>query len=153
MEATAQRNTAPPEREGVFFAYVAGVCLAAVGASLLLSDETMDFLRTAPSSFWLMAALAVLVDARPLATLGRRQIGPIYPSICFSFAIQLAWGFGPAVLVQASAVIVSSLLLRHRVWRAGFNIGQYVLAFAASTAVLRLSGPAIFAAGGRPGLV
>jgi diguanylate cyclase (GGDEF)-like protein len=153
MEATAQRNTAPPEREAVFFGYVGVVCLAALVTLVALGDGLLGFLRSAPSTFWLMAVLAVLADARPLATLGRRQVGLIYPSICFSFAIQLSWGFAPAVLVQASAVVLSSALLRHRVWRAGFNIGQYVIAFAASTAVLRFAGPAIFAPGGRPGIV
>ncbi len=152
MEATALRNSAPPERAKVFFAYVTAVCTAAVISVAVLSTGLPAFLRSAPSAFWLMGAFAVLADARPVATLGRRQVSPIYPSICFSFAIQLSWGFAPAVLVQASAVVVSSLLLRHTLWRAAFNISQYALAFVASTAVLRLAGPAPFQAGGRPGL-
>ncbi len=151
MEATALRNTAPPGRTGVFFGYLAAVCASALVAAVTLSTGLPDFLRAAPSTFWLMATLAVLADARPLATGGRRSVSPIYPSICFSFAIQLSWGFGPAVLVQASAVVVSSILLRHALWRAAFNISQYVLAFVASAAVLRLAGPVDFTAGGRPG--
>ncbi len=30
MDPTAMRNTAPPEREGLFFGYVTAVCVAAV---------------------------------------------------------------------------------------------------------------------------
>jgi diguanylate cyclase len=150
MEGTELRNTAPPERAGVFFGYVAGVIVAAAGIIAWRFSGLASYLEHAPSTFWAMAALAVLSDARPLAAFGRRPISAIYPSICFSFAIQLDWGFAPAVLAQASAVVISALLLRHAPWRAAFNIGQYTLAFAASGAVLTLAGRATFGNGARP---
>jgi diguanylate cyclase (GGDEF)-like protein len=150
MEGPALRNTAPARRARIFFGYVGAVVAAAAVTLAGYASGLPEFLSGAPSTFWLMAALAVLADGRPLATLGRRRMSPIYPSICFSFAIQLAWGFAPAVLVQATAVAVSSLLLRHALWRAVFNISQYTLAFAASAAVLTLAGRATFAPGGQP---
>src|SRR5690242_8592054 len=120
MEGTALRNTAPPERAGIFFGYVTAVILLAAGLIAWQFPGLGGFLRHAPSTFWTMAALAVLADARPLAAFGRRPISAIYPSICFSFAIQLGWGFAPAVLTQSSAVVVSALLMRHALWRAAF---------------------------------
>src|SRR5262245_40269015 len=50
-----------------------------------------------PPAYWLMAALAVVVDARPYVLADRRARSVILPSICFTFAIALAWGFAPAV--------------------------------------------------------
>jgi diguanylate cyclase (GGDEF)-like protein len=65
----------------------------------------------------------------------------VFPSICFTFAILLAWGLGAAVAVQAAAVAVSSWRMGHRPWRAVFNLGQYTLALAAARAVTMLAGP------------
>ena len=44
-----------------------------------------------------MAVLAVICDARPFVPPGRRQTSAVFPSICFTFAILLGWGLGPAV--------------------------------------------------------
>jgi diguanylate cyclase (GGDEF)-like protein len=139
MEPTALRNTAPPEREGVFFGYVAAVCILAIALTAPQLPDLPRFARTAPAAFWLMAVLAVFVDARPFTPPGRRQNSPVFPSICFSFATLLAWGLVPAVVVQTAAVAVSSARMRHRPWRAAFNVGQYTLSFAAAQAVLWLA--------------
>ena len=141
MEPTTLRNAAPPKRRGVFFGYFAAVvalgALAVAGAVSHLPAE----LRAAPPAFWLIAALAVLVDARPFRAPGRRDPAVVYPSICLTFAILLTWGLGPAVLVQAAAVLVVALRQRHAPWRAAFNAGQYALSFAAAAAVLDLAAP------------
>src|SRR5258706_15581096 len=112
MEPTALRNTAPPRREGVFFGYVAAVCVSGAAVFGAQLPALPDFLRTAPLAFWLMAALAVLLDVRPFTPPGRRQISPVFPSICFTFAALLIWGIGPAVLVQTVAVAASSARMR-----------------------------------------
>ena len=54
-----------------------------------------------PLAFWLMAALASFADARPFTPPGRRQTLAVFPSVCLTFAILLAWGLGAAVLVAA----------------------------------------------------
>jgi diguanylate cyclase len=141
MEPTARRNSAPPEHEEIFFGYVALVCLLALAVIGARVPGLLTALRHAPGGYWLMAGLAVLADARPFSPAARRQISPVFPSICLTFAILLTWGFAPAVVVQVVAVSVSSIRLRHRVWRAAFNASQYTLAFAAAATVLRLTGP------------
>jgi diguanylate cyclase (GGDEF)-like protein len=144
MEPTARRNTAPPEREEIFFGYVALVCLLALAFVGTRLPGLADSVRHLSAGFWLMAALAVLADAQPLRPSARRQISPVYPSICFTFAILLTWGLTPAVAVQVVAAVVSAIRARHRVWRAAFNASQYALAFAAGWGILRLGGvPAV----------
>ncbi len=151
MEPTALRNTAPPRREGVFFGYVVGVCVLAVVLVALRSTTPTGLPHPAGTAFWLMAALAVVSDVRPFTPPGPRQISPVFPSICFTFAILLIWGLWPAVAVQTVAVAASSVRMRHRPWRAAFNAGQYAVAFAAADLVLDLAREKPFAPSGSSG--
>ena len=128
MEAAAQRNSVPAERAAPFYTFVwAVITVAALAVAPSRWPGCPQQLPDLPAAFWVMAALAVICDARPFAPPGRRQSSAVFPSICFTFAILLAWGLGPAVLVQAAAVVVSAWRLRHAPWRAVFNIGQYAL--------------------------
>lgn len=98
-------------------------------------------------AFWTMAVLAVVCDARPFVPPGRRQTSAVYPSTCFTFAILLGWGLGPAVVVQALGVVVSGWRMRHAPWRTAFNVGQYACALAAAYGVIQLGPGAIFSGG------
>ncbi len=146
---TALRNTAPPRRERIFFGYVAAVCLAALGVVAPHLGGLPHFLTVAPAGFWVMAGLAVVADIRPFTPMGRRQVSPVYPSICFTFATLLMWGLGPAVLVQTAAVAAWSLPSRHRSWRAAFNAAQYALSFAAAAGIMALADDAPVGLAGR----
>ncbi|GAA5182206.1 cyclic Di-GMP phosphodiesterase RmdB [Rugosimonospora acidiphila] len=151
MEPTALRNTAPPRREGVFFGYVAVVCASGLAVFAPHLTTLPGFLRSASGAFWLMAALAVLLDVWPLRPPGPRQTSPVFPSICFTFATLLIWGIGPAVLVQTVAVAASAARMRYTPWRAAFNAGQYAVAFGAAALVLRLAGATPLVSANRPG--
>jgi diguanylate cyclase (GGDEF)-like protein len=141
MEPSTLRNAAPPERRGLFFGYfTAVVVLGTIVVAASLGGVPRE-IRSGPLAFWLMAALAVLVDARPFSTPGRRDTSPVYPSICFTFAILLFAGIGSAVLVQTAAVLVVAVRMRHAVWRAAFNAGQYALSFVAADTVLEIAPP------------
>ncbi|MDQ7911448.1 EAL domain-containing protein [Phytohabitans sp. ZYX-F-186] len=139
MEAAASRNSVPPERARPFFAFVLAVITVAALLCVVPLARLPGQLPDLPAAFWVMAGLAVLVDARPFTPPGRRQSSAVFPSTCFSFAIMLGWGLAPAVAVQAAAVVVSSWRMRHAWWRAAFNIGQYALALSAAYAVSRLA--------------
>ncbi|HKD97859.1 MAG TPA: EAL domain-containing protein, partial [Micromonosporaceae bacterium] len=152
MYPTALRNMAPPEREGVFFTYVGTVCAVAL---VLLAPELPDLRNVAhvsEATYWLLAALAVIADLRPLQSPGKHA-SVVFPSICFTFAILLMWGFAAAAVVQIAAVVGAAVQLGHRPWRAAFNASQYTIAFAAAGAVLGLATGRPFAAGGEPGWV
>jgi diguanylate cyclase (GGDEF)-like protein len=153
MYPAAMRNTAPPERERLFFGYVTAVCVVALVCAAIAVPELGHNLGRSTYVFWILAGLAVLGDARPVTPGGSRSAAVVFPSICFTFAILLMWGFEAAVLVQTAAVAVSSIRLRHRLWRATFNASQYALAFAAASLVLRLSSGLPFGPGGEPASV
>src|SRR5215211_1784288 len=132
MEPAALRNSVPRERVVPFFGFLTAVVLAAVAVAAVPLAELPQRVTNLPAAFWMMAALAVLSDARPFTPPVRRQSSAILPSLCFTFAILLAWGPGPAIAVQAVAWIVASWRMRHVPWRALFNISQHALALAAA---------------------
>jgi diguanylate cyclase (GGDEF)-like protein len=138
MESDKLRNSVPSTLRLPFFTFVAVVIVAA--AAVATVPVTQLPAADLPVAFWLMAALATVADARPFTPPGRRQTLSVFPSVCLTFAILLAWGLGPAIVVQAVAVAVSSYRMRHAVWRAVFNVGQYTLAFGAAELVLRAAG-------------
>ncbi|MFJ6152859.1 EAL domain-containing protein [Micromonospora profundi] len=147
MEVADPRNSLPPGRVAPFAAFVVGIlavaALTAAGPLATLPGELSEL----PVAFWTMAALAVLCDARPFVPPGRRQSSAVFPSTCFTFAILLGWGLGPAVVVQALGVVVSGWRMRHAAWRTAFNVGQYACALAAAYGIIRLGPGTIFGGG------
>ncbi|MEU1811494.1 putative bifunctional diguanylate cyclase/phosphodiesterase [Micromonospora aurantiaca (nom. illeg.)] len=148
METGDPRNSVPPGRSGPFFGFVGAIGVVALAVSAGPLVALADRWSELPAAFWTMAALAVACDARPFVPPGRRQTSAVFPSTCFTFAILLGWGFGPAVAVQAVAVAVSGWRLGYAPWRTGFNAAQYACALAAAYAVTRL-GPGELFGGGR----
>ncbi|MCG5447004.1 EAL domain-containing protein [Micromonospora sp. NIE79] len=147
MEVADPRNSLPAGRVAPFAAFVAGIlAVAALTAAVPLATLPGE-LSQLPVAFWTMAALAVVCDARPFVPPGRRQTSAVFPSTCFTFAILLGWGLGPAVVVQAVGVVVSGWRMRHAAWRTAFNVGQYACALAAAYGVIQLGSGTIFSGG------
>ncbi|MDO3700777.1 EAL domain-containing protein [Micromonospora sp. C28SCA-DRY-2] len=144
METADPRNSVPPGRTGPFSAFVAAVLAAAVLVSAPSLAALPEQVSRLPAAFWTMAVLAVGCDARPFVPPGRRQSSAVFPSTCFTFAILLGWGLGPAVAVQAVAVVVSGWRMGHAAWRTAFNAGQYACALAAAYGITRLGPDGIF---------
>nr|WP_203780332.1 EAL domain-containing protein [Actinoplanes rishiriensis] len=86
-----------------------------------------------------MAALAVVVDARPYVLAGRRASSVILPSICFTFAIALAWGFAAALAVQLVAVTVAGMRMRQAARRTLHLALQHAVAIGAAAVVAALA--------------
>ncbi|WP_027658897.1 putative bifunctional diguanylate cyclase/phosphodiesterase [Salinispora fenicalii] len=147
MATADPRNFVPPGRSAPFFAFVAVVLalatLTSVGPLLALPDQVFQL----PAAFWTMAVLAVAGDARPFLPPGRRQSSAVFPSTCFTFAILLGWGLGPAVAVQVVAVVVSGFRSGHASWRIAFNAGQYACALAAAGVLIGLGPGDLFGGG------
>ncbi|WP_433267520.1 putative bifunctional diguanylate cyclase/phosphodiesterase [Micromonospora vinacea] len=147
MEVADPRNSLPAGRVAPFAAFVAGIlAVAALTAAVPLATLPGESSEL-PVAFWTMAALAVICDARPFVPPGRRQTSAVFPSTCFTFAILLGWGLGPAVVVQAVGVVVSGWRMRHAAWRTAFNVGQYACALAAAYGVIQLGSGTIFSGG------
>src|SRR3954451_2818469 len=117
MDAVRPRQAAPGERLGDprrRRALIVTAVLALALDAVLWGCQRGTF-GTLPTAYWLMGALAVVVDPRPDVVATPRSSSVILPSICFTFAIALAWGFGPALAVQTIAVTVAGVRLRHPV--------------------------------------
>jgi GGDEF domain-containing protein len=61
-------------------------------------------------------------------------------STAFVFATLYLWGFAPAILLEAAAVLLSEMILRKDLWKLMFNVGQYVISVTAAWAVMWLGG-------------
>ncbi|GAA1888432.1 putative bifunctional diguanylate cyclase/phosphodiesterase [Asanoa iriomotensis] len=110
--------------------------VAAIG--LVLTMVTGEFAAgVARPGFWLLAGLAVLADARAFIATGRRgRPVLICPSLCFTFAILLCWGLGPAIAVQAIAAGVVAWRMRYPPTRAVLMAAQFAVASTAAFGVL-----------------
>ncbi|MET0492345.1 MAG: GGDEF domain-containing phosphodiesterase [Actinoplanes sp.] len=122
-------------RRGVLVA-VGGVLLVDLGL-WGLSPGTFAELT---DDFWVMAALALAVDARPYVVANRRASSVILPSICFTFGILLSWGFVPALAVQLAALAVAAIRMRQPVRRVLHLSLQHMVALAGAAAVAGLVG-------------
>jgi diguanylate cyclase (GGDEF)-like protein len=110
----------------------------AVGTDAVLWLVDRDAVAELPAAFWLLAGLAVVVDVRPYVVPGRRAGSVILPSICFTFAIGLAWGFLAALMVQVVAVTIAGMRMRHPVRRTLHLSVQHAVALGAAALVASL---------------
>jgi diguanylate cyclase (GGDEF)-like protein len=133
MEQSALRNNAPPRHRHRFFAYVAVV--VGLAAVLVVSSVVQEGLHV-DAAFWVFAGLAIVADTPPFVQGSRDEDVPTFPSVCFTFAILIAYGCAPAVVAQLGAVIVAAVWLKHTFWRAAFNAAQYMLSFLAAGLLL-----------------
>ncbi|WP_438872826.1 putative bifunctional diguanylate cyclase/phosphodiesterase [Paractinoplanes hotanensis] len=115
---------------------VTAVAVGVVDALLWIFQR--DAFAGLPSAYWLMGFLAVVVDARPYLVTNRRASSVILPSICFTFAIALAWGYGPALAVQLVAVAVAGVRMRHSAQRTLHLAVQHAVALGAASLVIAL---------------
>jgi diguanylate cyclase (GGDEF)-like protein len=121
--------------------YVATMGIMATVITVALASDVVDVATRYPQ-MWLMTALALVagwVAFMEPATMRVPMI--ICPTICFTFAIQLCWGLGPAITAQLLAVVLVAWRLRRPFAEAVAAWGQYVLAFVAAGLVLWVGQP------------
>jgi diguanylate cyclase (GGDEF)-like protein len=129
-------------RRHVATGFNVGVVILVVG--LLLSQLGSLRSEAGDSTLWIMTVLAAFAGTQAfISTTPSAGVVPVIvcPTICFTFAIVLCWGLGPAIISQAIAVVVVAWRL-HRPVREGIAaLGQYTLSFVAAEAVLALGNP------------
>jgi diguanylate cyclase (GGDEF)-like protein len=115
---------------------------AAVVVTALSAGQVVGA-ATTYRSMWLMATLAVLAGGLAFIETPAPGRSPmiVCPTICFTFAILLCWGLGPAIAAQALAVVLVRWKLRAPLVDGVKAWGQYTLAFAAASGVLWLGQP------------
>jgi diguanylate cyclase (GGDEF)-like protein len=124
----------PLRRGTAFTAALSSVVVAALWATMPGTFAEL------PTAFWVMAGLAVVVDARPYVVPGRRASSVILPSICFTFAVVLAWGYGPALAVQLLAVTVAGWRMGQPPRRTVHLAVQHAVALGAAALVVTIAG-------------
>jgi diguanylate cyclase len=120
-----------------------GVIVVVLGALIAATQlpEVVACAEEHPKA-WLMAGLALLAG---LASFKVTRPGGtaviICPTTCFTFAILLCWGLGPAIVAQAGAIMVVTWKHRIPLWNSLMTFGQYALSFTAAAAVLAIGNP------------
>lgn len=132
------------------------VLLGAVALAITLSQlDQFVAEASAHPELWLMTGLALLsgtlafIETPPPG----RTAMIVCPTICFTFAILLCWGLGPAIVAQIISVVLVAWRLRTSAREAIEAVGQYTLAFAAASVVLWIGQPDPFERDGPTNLV
>lgn len=139
MTTASLRNTAPTRRRGAFIAYVTAVIVVgavAVAVTLLTTPPVWLGPATVPAAVWLLAALAIGVELRPLLTPGARYSQTAMISLSFIMALLLMWGYLPALIVQTAVTVLIFTQLRATAWRIAFNAAQFAMSLTAAHLVL-----------------
>ncbi len=127
-------STGRPARRGPVTALTIVAVLGALVVVLPALGELPGILRSGGPELWFMIVLAVAVGMRPFPA---RTLGTtVFPSLTFTFALLLGWGFAVAVATQVVADVVSALRLRHTPWRTAFDQASSALGYYAASVVL-----------------
>jgi diguanylate cyclase (GGDEF)-like protein len=86
--------------------------------------------------FWVLAGMVVLGEIWPIVTPGRSSLEAPLASVTFTFAALIAWGLPVAVLLRASATMLTFLAKRKALHRAAFNAAAATLGLTAGGVVL-----------------
>jgi diguanylate cyclase (GGDEF)-like protein len=111
-----------------FRVYLGTITALGLGALALVvaSSWTNDVQALAERpAFWVILALVLVGELRPILTDSSRDSAGITTSTMFSFAALLFFGLAGAVAVQAFATVVTAIVHRKQLWRTGFNLGQH----------------------------
>ena len=128
------------------------VLVGAAGAAAAVVWAGLPAATGLTPAFWTMAALAVLVEARPFPPAPHQRYPAIGPSVYLSFAILLDSGPGPAVAVLAVATAVGGWRLRSAWWRVLLGLGRHAAAAAAAAGVLVAAGMLPYTSGAGGGV-
>ncbi|MBO3746359.1 EAL domain-containing protein [Streptosporangiaceae bacterium NEAU-GS5] len=137
-DPTDTRDTGP--RPGTpLWAYLTSTSVLGVIALTVCEVRLgLDSLGEAVTSvlFWMILLLVVLGELRPVMVSSSTLVGGTPTSTMFTFAVLMHSGLSVAVLVQATAVVISGLAHRRSLHRVTFNVAQVTIACLASALVL-----------------
>jgi diguanylate cyclase (GGDEF)-like protein len=118
--------------------FVIVVAIAGCGLAAGLIFSTSVDARWTGSGFVVLAALAILGELFPVRVPFRHEAQEITLSTTFVLAILVTQGVAAAIAVQLVGSLLSDAHLRKVWWKAGFNVGQYSIAWAVAGGVLLL---------------
>jgi diguanylate cyclase (GGDEF)-like protein len=88
--------------------------------------------------FWVLVALSVLGDLKPIVTPGKSSPDAGVASVTFCFAALLYWGFPVAAGLRAVTMLIVALSGHKALLRCAFNLAQFTLSLGAAAAVLAI---------------
>ncbi|HET7902353.1 MAG TPA: EAL domain-containing protein [Candidatus Nanopelagicales bacterium] len=106
-------------------------------AALMISWTDIEYMGL---PLLMMAALVFFGELRPVITSESYLAAGVPISTAFVFATMYLWGLTPAILLEATAVLLSEMMLRKELWKLLFNVGQYVISVTAAWSVLWFAG-------------
>jgi diguanylate cyclase (GGDEF)-like protein len=115
------------------------VLLAVVLLRTLELGDMTDATRTG-YQLLMVTALVIFGELRPVIASDSYANDGVPISTAFVFATLYLWGFAPAVILQALAVLLSEIVQRKDIWKLAFNVGQYVMSVSAAWVVLWFAG-------------
>jgi diguanylate cyclase (GGDEF)-like protein len=123
--------------------YLTAVTVAGLGVLAVavprLSVPALRELAVHPL-FWVIAALALVGELKPIVTPGKSDPDSGVTSLTFCFAALLYWGFPAAALLRCATMLLAALTGRQAPFRAAFNAAQFMLSLGAAAAVLEAAG-------------
>ncbi|HTY70995.1 MAG TPA: EAL domain-containing protein [Actinomycetes bacterium] len=99
-------------------------------AALLQLDPAA--LEAMSPGVWLLGALVVVGETRPLIASKRYGQGGVTPSTAFTFAVMFIWGPAPAIVLHGIASLLADAVDRKEWWKRIFNLSQYSACLAAA---------------------
>jgi len=112
--------------------YIAVVSVVGIAAWLAAFSDGARGLLAANGSVTLVLTVAVVLTELRSMRFAQDEVGEVTLSTTFAFALLLAAGTAPAVLVLGAASALGDLLLRKPLQRTVFNVGQYSLSLGAA---------------------
>ncbi len=125
-----------------FWIYLTVVTVAGLGAlvAALLHGPSLASLHglAGHELFWVLVALSVLGELKPIVTPGKSSHDAGVASVTFCFAALLYWGFPVAAGLRAITTMIVALSGHKALHRCAFNVAQFTLSLAAAGAVLTI---------------
>ena len=137
----ASRNIAPATSIRRFWVFLFGTTIAGAAlATYRVAGLTgRDFVAMG-AAFWVVAALLIFGELRPVITAGKSDPNGVTISTAFVFALLLHWGLAVALLMQTTGTLIADVAKGKAWWRTSFNIAQYALSWGAAYGVMVLLG-------------
>jgi signal transduction histidine kinase len=100
----------------------------------------IDPIAHAPAAFWVLSAFLLAGEFLNIGIPREHEVDEITVSTTFTFAVLIAFGTAPAVIVQVVASIAADVVARKAPWKSVFNAAQYALSVGAAGATYFLLG-------------
>jgi signal transduction histidine kinase len=116
------------------------VIAAGLGVLVWASVTGIPAIVHATPAFWVLSAFLVAGEFLNIGIPREHELDEITVSTTFTFAVLIAFGGAPAVIMQVVASVAADVADRKTPWKSAFNAAQYALSVGAAGATYALLG-------------